>query len=267
MKVSIFVSLVVFASHVFAADVSELCSPNAENLISFDNQITSRPSVSDEITVLSWNAHKYANSRYFTDLKKLAEAADLIMLQEVLHTTGWQSRFLESIPFAFTFFKSFCTNRDEATGVQTGARFNLQNNFNLVSPGREPVTNTPKVSGISRVEISGHGSVLMVNTHALNFNTGNSFERQMDQIATYIAAESGPVIWAGDFNTWNNSRQKYIDRKTRELGFVNVNPVNDDRTQKLDHIYVRGFTVVNAEVLKQTSSDHRPIIAVLKFKN
>ena len=148
MRLSIFITLFVFAIPGFAADVSELCFPNTENLISFDSQITPRPSASDEITLLSWNAHKYADSRYFPDLKKLSASVDLLMLQEVLHTSGWQDRFVESIPFAFTFFKSFCTNQNEATGVQTGARFNLQNNLNLVSPGREPITNTPKVSGI-----------------------------------------------------------------------------------------------------------------------
>ncbi len=270
LRLTLLLGITFSTAVAFSADTSVLCqknSENSENIIHFDEQIVTRPNEADEFTVLSWNAYKYSSKNYFPDLKKLAQISDVLMLQEVLHSTSWQSKFTQQLPFSFAFYKSFCTNDDQATGVQSGARFKLMNTINLVSPGREPITNTPKVSGISRIDIPGHGSVLMVNTHALNFNAGNSFEEHITQIANYIATQPGPVIWAGDFNTWNSSRQKFLDKKTKALGFINVNPINDDRRQILDHIYVRGFTVINAEVLKQTSSDHKPLIAVLKFKN
>ncbi len=267
MKANFFLLSILISVEALSADTSELCRNTKENIISYENQITPQPENGGEFTVLSWNGHKYADKNYFNDLKKLSESADIMMLQEVLHSKDWQAVFLNNLPFSFSFFKSFCTNENQATGVQNGARFPLFNNVNLVSPDQEPVTNTPKVSGVSRIDIPGHGSVLIVNTHALNFNPGNSFERHINQIANYISTQSGPVIWAGDFNTWNSKRQKYLDRKMKDLAFKNVNPVNDNRAQKLDHIYVRGFTVINAEVLKQTSSDHRPLIAVLKFEN
>lgn len=266
MKANFFILSILISVQAFS-DTSELCGNTNENILSYQNQISPRPENGGEFTVLSWNAHKYADSNYFNDLKKLSESADVIMLQEVLHSKDWQTAFLSSLPFSFTFYKSFCTKENQATGVQNGARFPLFNNSILVSPGQEPFTNTPKVSGVSRVEIPGYGSVLMVNTHALNFNPGKSFKRHIDQIASYIATQSGPVIWAGDFNTWNSNRQNYLDQKTKALALKHVNPVNDNRTQILDHIYVRGFIVVNAEVLKQTSSDHRPLLAVLKFSN
>ena len=267
MKAQFFILILLTAVQVFATDTSELCTDNQENTLQYENQIKPRPNNEDEFTVLSWNGHKFSDKNFFKDLKKLSEAADIMMLQEVMHSSDWQSAFSNNIPFSFTFFKSFCTNKDLATGVLSAARFKLLNNINLVSPDTEPITNTPKVSGVSRIEIPGHGSVLIVNTHALNFNSGNSFEHHINQIAAYIETQPGPVIWAGDFNTWNPKRQKYLIEKTKRLALKNVIPVNDDRKLKLDHIFVRGFTIINAEVLNQTSSDHRPLIAILKFEH
>lgn len=267
MKVIFFVLNILISVDLMAADTSELCRNTKQNTLQYENKIISRPENGGQFKVLSWNGHKYADKNYFKDLKKLSESADIIMLQEVIHSTDWQALFLNHLPFSFSFFKSFCTNHNQATGVQNGARFPLFGNLNLVSPDQEPITNTPKVSGISRIEIPGYGTVLIVNTHALNFNPGNSFERHINQIANYIATQTGPVIWAGDFNTWNPKRQKYLNYKVKELALKNVNPANDNRTQKLDHIFVRGFTVISAEVLNQTSSDHRPLSAVLKFEN
>ncbi len=254
-----------FSASAFSANTSELCQDNALNVVNFDKQITMRPNESGEFTVLAWNVFKYKKENLFSDLKKLSETSDIMMLQEAMHTSEWQETFSQQMPFSFSFFKSFCNENNQATGVQNAARFKLMNDVILVSPGREPVLNTPKVSGVSRVDIPGHGSVLMVNIHAINFVSDSVFKDHISQVADYISTQPGPVIWAGDFNTWSPSRQRFLDAKTKALQLVHVNPVNDNRKQILDHIYVRGFDIVNAEVLNRTSSDHRPLMAVLKF--
>ncbi|OFZ31679.1 MAG: hypothetical protein A2622_03630 [Bdellovibrionales bacterium RIFCSPHIGHO2_01_FULL_40_29] len=264
MKISFIFSLLIFSSQGQAADISELCLSEFENTLNFSHQITERPS--RELTVISWNAHKYGDRNYFTDLKKLSADADVLMIQEAMHSTGWEKAFASHMPFSFTFFESFCDKDKQATGVQNGARYKLENNVNLVSPDTEPVSFTPKVSGVSRIDIPGEGSVLLINTHAMNFNTGKKFERQIDQVANYIASQNGRVIWAGDFNTWNASRKKYLDQKTQELGLIHVKPSDDDRSLILDHIYVRGFQVIRAEILDYKTSDHRPLRAMLKFQ-
>ncbi len=261
----ILISFLLLSTSAFSANTSDLCQENAENVLNFDNQITMRPNESGEFTVLVWNVFKYKRENLFSDLKKLSEVSDIMMIQEAMHTSEWQETFSQQMPFSFSFFKSFCTENNQATGVKNAARFKLMNDVILVSPGREPILNTPKVSGISRVDIPGYGSVLIVNIHAINFVSDGVFKDHISQVADYIATQPGPVIWAGDFNTWSPSRQKFLDAKTKALQLVHVNPVNDDRKQILDHIYVRGFDIVNAEVLKHTSSDHRPLMAVLKF--
>ena len=261
----ILASSLLLSTTAFSANTSPLCQENAENVLNFDSQITMRPNESGEFTVLVWNVFKYKRENLFKDLKKLSETSDIMMIQEAMHTNEWQETFAQQMPFSFSFFKSFCTEKNQATGVKNAARFKLMNDVILVSPGREPILNSPKVSGVSRVDIPGHGSVLLVNIHAINFVSNSVFEDQITQVADYISTQPGPVIWAGDFNTWNPARQKFLDLKTKALQLVHVNPVNDNRKHTLDHIYVRGFDIVNAEVLRQTSSDHRPLMAVLKF--
>ncbi len=266
MNKSVFALILVFVTQVFAADQSELCSQTTKNTLSYNHQVVPRPQVSGEFTIVTWNAHKYADKNFFIDLKTISEVSDVIFLQEAMHSDDWQSAFLNNFPFSFTFYKSFCNNSAQATGVQSAARYPLENNLNLISPGKEPITNTPKVSGISRIQIPGFGYVLLVNTHALNFNSGGSFEGHIDQIANYISSQSGPVIWAGDFNTWNSNRQKYLNQKTKALGLLHVIPAHDDRQQVLDHIFVRGLKFKSAEILNRNTSDHKPLTATFLIK-
>ncbi len=251
------------------ADQSGLCGQIFNDSVQFANHVEKRPNaMPNTLTLVTWNAHKYLDKNYFYDLKEIGFNSDVLMVQEAMHSTGWQAAFASHFNFSFSFFKSFCTKENLATGVQTASRFQLLDNKNIVSSDTEPVTFTPKATGLSHIEVEGHGRVFLVNTHALNFNLGSLFERQIDLVASYIAAEKGPVIWAGDFNTWSPARKAYLNMKTKGLGLAHVVLSNDSRNLVLDHIYVRGFSVVSAQVLmKQTSSDHQPLQAVLKFNN
>lgn len=247
------------------ADRSALCDQVFKDSVQFSKRIQPPTSV-DHLTIITWNAHKYADQNFFWDLKKLSAQADILMVQEAVHSTNWQAAFASYLPFSFSFFKSFCTRDDKATGVQTAARYLLKDNKNIISMDTEPVSFTPKVTGLSRIEVPGHGQVLLVNTHALNFNLGELFKRQIDQVVAYLATEKGPIIWAGDFNTWDSSRKAYLNKKTKSLGLIHVVPNHDDRNLILDHIYIRGFEVISADVLNEKSSDHQPVQAVLRFK-
>jgi endonuclease/exonuclease/phosphatase (EEP) superfamily protein YafD len=167
------------------------------------------------------------------------------------------------MPFSFNFFKSFCWG-DSANGVLTGSRFPLERNTAVISPGTEPIASTPKVSGYSQIKIDNK-IVHIINTHALNFNSGSLFETQIDQLVRFIGTLQGPVIWAGDFNTWNPLRKSYLNEQTAKVGLVHDVPTNDDRFLILDHIYVRGFSVIKTEVVSEKSSDHVPLRTTLRL--
>ncbi len=239
---------------------SVLCTQNSNlNQRSFSEAVQMRTDA--EFTLVNWNAHKLADSKFISDLALLGISADLITLQEAMHSAEYEELFIKNFNFDMSFFKSFCSGKkQEATGVMNLSRLRLENNLTLVSPGREPITNTPKVSGYSLIRIEGIGPVHVINTHALNFNLGGDFKRHIDSIGQLIEQLEGPVIWVGDFNTWNVLRTNHLVKVTEKLGLKHVELTNDERILKLDHVFVRGLTVKSAEVLKGfKSSDHKPI--------
>jgi endonuclease/exonuclease/phosphatase (EEP) superfamily protein YafD len=262
MKSILVLSFVFVALFAEAQEASILCDEFFQDHISFSKQLKHRNT--SEITLVTWNAHKLEDKNLIPDLKRLSESSDIIFIQEAMHSTKLQNTFSSLFPFSFSFHKSFCTSNKQATGVMSAARFELQNSLTIVSPDTEPLTFTPKVSSYSQLMINNQ-IVHLINTHALNFNTGSSFERQMDQLAGFISQLSGPVIWAGDFNTWSPGRKNYLNKIAQSLQLEHLKPEKDPRYLILDHIYIRGMTALKTEVLPEKSSDHAPLRATLKL--
>jgi endonuclease/exonuclease/phosphatase family metal-dependent hydrolase len=88
-----------------------------------------------------------------------------------------------------------------------------------------------------------------------------SRRRQMDALSRYldeIAAADSPLIIAGDFNDWRNEADELLAQRLglREaFGGVGGSPGSPGRSYpakrpvlRLDRIYVRGFSVVHAEM-------------------
>ena len=245
------------------ANESALCGNTLVNQISFSNHLQLRNS--NEISLLTWNAHKLVDKNFMPDLITLSQESDIILIQEAMHNTDLQNALMTKFDFSFSFNKSFCTSEKFATGVMSASRYPLQNNLTLVSPDTEPVTNTPKVSGYSILNIPEIGIIHIINTHGINFDVGAKFERQINKLADFISKLQGPIIWAGDFNTWSAGRQKYLDSKANALGLAHLIPDKDNRNSKLDHVFTRGLEVINIQILENIhSSDHLPIRATFK---
>lgn len=259
---SLFVLSALTTQHAFA-DSSRLCQQQDHAPLIFSQTVEDRQS--SEFSLITWNAHKLADPQFLPDLVELSHGADLILIQEAMHSDSLQNQLSRSFNFNFSFYKSFCNSDNQATGVMTASRYTLQNTQTLVSPDTEPILFTHKVSGYAQINVPGIGLVHVINTHALNFNIGFKFERQIDQVASFISHLQGPVIWAGDFNTWIGFRKSYLNDKATKLGLQHLMPQNDSRNLKLDHIYVRGLRAVQVKLLDQYhSSDHKPIEVVFQ---
>jgi endonuclease/exonuclease/phosphatase (EEP) superfamily protein YafD len=106
----------------------------------------------------------------------------------------------------------------------------------------------------------------MICTHVLNFVTTAAFTASLYEIAERISKFEGPVVLAGDFNTWNFKRYMIMKTIFRDLKLEHVDLENDGRILKLDHIFVRGFDVLQAHVHHTVvSSDHFPLEIKLKL--
>lgn len=96
----------------------------------------------------------------------------------------------------------------------------------------------------------------------MNFNFGTPFLRQIQTVYEAIKDHEGPMIWAGDFNTWSKKRFIELRKITELLGLEWLEPENDRRFLKLDHILYRGIIPKYATIGSNVkTSDHFPIFA------
>ena len=86
---------------------------------------------------------------------------------------------------------------------------------------------------------------------------------------TCSGGHRGPIVLAGDFNTWSDARFDLVREIAGRLGLVEISYADDRRVlflgHHVDHVFVRGLDVVAVNVGPVKSSDHNPVEAVLRL--
>lgn len=214
----------------------------------------------DSIGLFVWNIHKNKHPDALDDLSKMARNMDLVLLQEARLADPLDGR-LQQIPY-WSFAPGYYTNRS-TTGVMTIS--SVQPLTHCYLQTTEPWLRTPKMVGISEFALSGTDRTLaVVNIHGVNFTLGSrDFAHQLSDIREAIEAHDGPVIVAGDFNTWNGGRIKRLEHLSSQLGLTELQFEQDHRVSPfahtIDRVLVRGLQVVNATTKIVDSSDHNPL--------
>ncbi len=228
----------------------------------YGQAITQPLPIEKTYSLVTWNIYKNKQYGALEDLGKIISQSDFVLVQEFLLDVSQKSQIDEMQNYQWNFGKSF-QDVGNWTGVATVSKYQASEAFSLKSPKNEPVTKTPKMSVISNYQIQDGTQLLVANLHGLNFDLSNtSFKSQIDAVMLYLKEHQGPMIFAGDFNTWNKERREYLFKniKTLELERVPLeNPIGIFK-QTLDHIFVRGVTVVEETLMTEiTSSDHSPL--------
>lgn len=208
-----------------------------------------------------WNIYKNQDEDFQLEFKSLAQNSSLMLLQEV-HLTPTIVNFWER---QLKFPWMFATAWEKPTGpTGTGliSNYNVEKAQSILSADTEPFANTPKSSVVAYLPIEGSSeTLLVVNTHAINFTFLGPFERQLIALYEIINTHTGPVIWAGDFNTWNGGRWDLLMNVTIQLGLFPVDFYQDPRLMVLDHVFVRGLKIHSSLVsTEHITSDHWPLI-------
>jgi len=241
--------------------------PCAGRATSQDAETQADPLPGPSLRVLSWNLHKNDAPGWDADLARLAADSDLLLIQEAALTAGLQ-RVLRDAGYDWLLASSFALNGHE-TGVLNAAR--VQPASACVQRFFEPLLQLPKSAVIARYEVKGAAQVLAVaNVHSINFTLGlGDYRAQLEAIARELADHRGPVIVAGDFNTWTPTRLEVVHDVMQRMGLVSVLPSVDTRSRflghQVDYIFVRGLEVVHAEAPEVESSDHNPVLATLRI--
>jgi len=236
----------------------------------------------EDLCVVSWNIHKALDPGLAAELGRLVEerAPHVLALQE--------ARPELPIPVGFaghhaTSFRRGLVGPEE--GVMTVARAAVRTAHRVRSSERELRLLTPKAALISQLPLSDGRELCLVNVHGLNFDpTGRQLARQLGELRERVAHLRGPVVVAGDFNTWNDRRMGAVQDLAHALDLEEVAPdfpggtkgrvplrkaretLGLDHRLHLDRLFVRGLVPVHAAWMDSfRCSDHVPLIAHLTW--
>ncbi|PZO88965.1 MAG: endonuclease/exonuclease/phosphatase family protein [Micavibrio aeruginosavorus] len=222
----------------------------------------------ERFSVVIWNMYKGRRPNWQEDFKRLIEGKDLVLLQESVINTRFDPMFSETEYHEWVMARSHRNLKTlAATGIKTGSSAaSIQSNF-YISPDVEPIFKTPKMMLATKYALEGgRGELLVVNIHAINFVSMEKYKRQIVQIVEAASSHNGPVILAGDFNTWNAPRYRFLMETAQALGLQEAGLTRKGRishlNRHLDHIFYRGLELAGAGVATDIrTSDHYPLTA------
>lgn len=245
---------------------SKISTSNCVDLYSKQQDDVHNTINADVIRLLSWNVKKGESNSWQSELEHFAAGKHIVLMQEALDMMQHQAFFRHSGYWAF------------AEGYESSIGKTGVANFSSIRPigecelqAYEPWLGTPKVSMITRYAITGHKeSLVVINSHMINFTLGiTDYERQLAGIVNAIRNHAGPLIISGDFNTWNEPRLAHLYAAMLALEMIPVSYEEDNRSRffglPVDHIFVRGFSVLDAKAHLTESSDHNPITLKLSL--
>ena len=224
----------------------------------------------DSIKVFVWNIKKAMMVDWQNEFESYGQNKDIYMIQEAYESPIFVQTLstFKDVRWDFGISFLYAIYSNQATGNMIGSPVAPTEILMKHTPDYEPVVETPKSTAFGKYPVNGSDKkLLVISVHGINLTKFSAFARHMDQIEGEIAKHDGPIIFAGDFNTRTQGRMNYLMSMTKRLGFKTVNFKFGEYRMRfkgtphyLDHGFVRGLTVKNAEVLKDSDgSDHKPL--------
>lgn len=214
------------------------------------------------INLLVWNIYKQNRDNWQQALEQYSTNKQLVLLQEASMTSelkqwiaqrGWNGNQVDA-------FKAF----DVSAGVL---------NLALELPVKacaytelEPWLRLPKSALYATYQLSDGQQLAVVNIHGVNFTYGTTeYQRQLDSLVAALNEHTGPIIVAGDFNSWSEQRLQVLKQALSGLKLTEVKFSPDHRVEfvtglPLDHVFYKGLSLKTAEAPVSDASDHNPLL-------
>lgn len=216
--------------------------------------------------LFNWNTQKNTDTAIQADLSRLADGADLILLQEAVRSSSALAGLDKDYHWSFSPGYQKANMR---SGVMTVSRVKPLAQCSLTH--YEPWLRSPKATNITEFALAGTDeTLLVVNMHLINFTVGiESMRQQLLQALRFVEQHNGPVIVSGDFNTWSRKRRDVVVMALQARGLNPVGYSVDHRKRvfgyALDHTFVRDITVAQGISHSVETSDHNPMSVTLEF--
>ena len=220
------------------------------------------------LNITVWNTFKGRRERYYDFLSENTADSELILLQEFRHDPLLEASHRDIFKdrdagLAVSFYTR--PNQKAPTGVCTVSSTRSMRNLFLLSRYLEPVTKTPKMAmctsyPIECVDCTPEQTLLVLNSHGINFRLRKPFLDQMLQFEEHLRHHKGPIILVGDFNTWERGRVRILESVARRIGLKHVRfptGIKSVSGHELDRVYVRGGEALRQRVFTNpAASDH-----------
>ncbi len=209
-------------------------------------------------SVLVWNVHKLP----FTTLKHCTPAlnADILLLQEAcLSVKG------DDTP-AFPWIISPNLRRKQVHfGVLSASRYAFDPLHRYLTRHREH-WRIRKSALLTAHPLQNGETLWVLNVHMLLTISRRTLAQELQQLSTLVSAHQGPLIVAGDFNTWSRARLMLWRRWARHHHLhwptpENAHFIKAHRNHPLDHLLYRGLRLQGLRALPSACSDHNPLLA------
>lgn len=223
--------------------------------------------VDGQLSILVWNIYKQQRANWAQELTALAKGKQLILLQEASMSAKFKAWLKQ------TKWNGFQVNAFKAFNVTTGV-LNLSTELPLSICGYtelEPWIRLPKSAIYAVYRLSNGQELAVINIHAINFTYKTaSYEQQLDTLFLQAQKHQGPMIVAGDFNSWSLARVSVLAERLKKLNLEEMHYQPDSRTSfnglALDHVFARGLSVKKATTVATDASDHNPIVVEFELE-
>jgi len=223
----------------------------------------------ERISVLNWNIYKGQRENWATDFKRYTYKHDVVMIQEA--HLGDDLKSMLDTEHQYWALNTAFHYKDMATGVMTASRVKPVQSCGQSTV--EPFIRFPKTSLVSYYPVEGMAENLMVaNIHSINFTFGvGVYKEQIEKLYDVMKHHNGPVVLAGDFNTWSDKRMQIVEDLAQRLSLESLDYTSHNRTivfgNALDHVFYRGLEPVEHDTWYVTSSDHNPTRVSFRMKD
>jgi len=228
--------------------------------------------IPDTFEILCWNVHKNNKKdlgfQSFLRKEVKRRGIDIILFQE--------ANFRDNTHFELPGFSyDAAANlefRREFYGVLTASKMESNYAKAYLSQGRESVLGPHKSLLLSHYLFKDGSTLLILNVHAINFRENQRYGMELERFLHLLKAHKGPMILAGDFNSWNKKRMDKLQKVAQKLSltavpFEKTGKVKSFMGKELDFIFYRELELLEAEVMDgHKLSDHNPLFARFKRK-
>lgn len=193
------------------------------------------------------------------DIKKFAQSNDILLLQEVRK----DPLFLSLDDLFWKMGVAFVQSDNVETGTSVASRvLPVYSGFKRTED-RELFVQSPKTQTYAVYPLAKKSEgLLVISIHGILSRRTSILERQMKQVSDLIQNHTGPVIYAGDFNTRNSDRHRAVRKFMNDRGLDQVHFEKDSRKSPLDHVFTRGLMLQESKLYEKIKSSDHPALQV-----